>query len=354
MAKHMTPKLVLVGGFLGAGKTTLILRAAEILRKRGLRVAVIMNDQDSGLVDTKYAEAMELSAQEVAGGCFCCRFSDLLEAAGRLAAHDPHVIFAEPVGSCIDLSATIMQPLKAFHRDEYRVAPLTVLFDPELAAKVYRNEADANVSYLFRHQLAEADLVCATKLDLHSGPPDIPVPVDLRLSAKTGEGIEDWLKEVLEGGRVVGARLIEVDYRQYADAEAALGWLNLHAEVELGRPLSPASLAGPLLDDLDRALTAAGISIAHLKVFDRAASGFIKASICANGDEPVPDGDLLAEPERRHELAINLRAIADPDELQSIVRRALAGIAGSVDVKHAGAFRPAPPRPEHRFDQTVA
>jgi G3E family GTPase len=39
------PWIVVVGGFLGAGKTTLLLAAARELEQRGLRSAVVMNDQ---------------------------------------------------------------------------------------------------------------------------------------------------------------------------------------------------------------------------------------------------------------------------------------------------------------------
>src|SRR5207248_10279903 len=51
------PTLVLVGGFLGAGKTTLIASAAGLLQKRGTRTAVIMNDQNAGLVDSRFTAA---------------------------------------------------------------------------------------------------------------------------------------------------------------------------------------------------------------------------------------------------------------------------------------------------------
>ena len=106
------PLLVLIGGFLGAGKTTLILKAAELLKARGLHPAAIMNDQDAGLVDTRLAMAHNLATREVSGGCFCCRFSLLMEAADQLSNYAPDVIFAEPVGSCIDLSATILHRLE--------------------------------------------------------------------------------------------------------------------------------------------------------------------------------------------------------------------------------------------------
>ncbi len=340
---------MLVGGFLGAGKTTLILRASALLRRRNLRVGVILNDQDGGLVDTGAARAEGLEAREVAGGCFCCRFSDLMAAAGELAAYDPDVIFAEPVGSCMDLSATILQPLKVLHGARYRLSPLTVLLDPVAAQRWAGGHMDADVRYLFQNQLAEADLVCLTKQDLFPDPCPLPIPVDFRLCAAIGEGVAEWLREVLEGRRAAGARILDIDYDRYAEAEAALGWLNLQAEVELHEARSPAALAGPLLDELEERLTRAQIQIAHLKIFDRTASGWLKVGICTNGALPVPTGDLLADPERFHELAVNLRALAAPEHLEEVARRALKEIPGTVRLRYARAFRPTPPKPEYRF-----
>ena len=105
------PWIVMVGGFLGAGKTTLLLAAANELGKRGLRSAVILNDQGEDLVDTQYASFHDLQRGEITGGCFCCRFSELVRVIDRLKEFAPEVIFAEPVGSCTDLSATTLKPL---------------------------------------------------------------------------------------------------------------------------------------------------------------------------------------------------------------------------------------------------
>lgn len=339
------PILALVGGFLGAGKTTLILCAAALLRQQGLRVAVITNDQDEGLVDTSLTEAHGIDAREVAGACFCCHFSDLVDATEQLSAFHPDVIFAEPVGSCIDISATTLQPLKTLHGSRWRLAPFTVLVDPARAA----DTTGPDVAFLFQNQVAEADILCLTKADVSAADPPLPIPIDFRLSAVTGVGVAAWLDEILHPTRIAGARILDVDYTRYANAEAALGWLNLHAEVTLRRPLSPSALAGPLLDDLDVRLTAAHIRIAHLKIFDRAATGYIKASLCANGDEPFPEGDLTASPAARHELVVNLRALGDPDHLRAIVDNSLATLDAAVTIKHTGAFRPAAPKPEHRF-----
>ena len=109
--------------------------------------------------------------------------------------------------------------------------------------------------------------------------------------------------------------MLTVDYDRYAAEEAALGWLNLHANLRLREPASPSCVAGPLLDALDRDLPA----IAHLKIFDRCAAGYVKVAITAKGQEPVAEGDLLADSDRDHELVVNLRAPADPVELERIV-----------------------------------
>ncbi len=327
--------LALVGGYLGAGKTTLILRAATILRARARRVAVILNDQDAGLVDTRLALAQGLPASEVAGGCFCCRFADLLDAADRLRAFRPDVIFAEPAGSCIDVSATVLQPLKAYHSGAYRLAPFTVVVDPG-------REPD----YLARNQIDEADIVCATKADLYSR---TPFPADFRVSAVTGEGVREWLDELFSGRRVAGARLLSVDYDRYAAEEAALGWLNLHANLRFREPVSPACVAGPLLDRIDAGLP----SIAHLKIFDRAPSGYVKAAITTKGEDPAVDGDLLADADVQHELVLNLRAPDDPDSLREAVFSAIYTLGAEVEIRYCKTFRPSYPQPQHRFTTVV-
>jgi hypothetical protein len=353
MSDQNLPLLIFVGGFLGAGKTTLILKAAARLTQQGKRVAVITNDQDVGLVDTAQAKADEVLTQEVAGGCFCCRFSELIEAAEALANYRPEVIFAEPVGSCIDLSATILQPLKAFYQDRFRLAPLTVLLDPVIVGRANKGQLDEDIHYLFRQQIGEADLVCLTKQDLGDGLPGTPFPIDFRLSTVSGEGIQDWLAEVQDSKRVVGAKLLDVDYQRYAEAEAALGWLNLHAEIQTTRSLSPAALCGPLFETISDRLKTAGLTVAHFKLFDRCTTGWLKISLSANDREPVPEGDLLASPAFNHQLALNLRAVGEPAVLRQIVEAAMTEVPGTCSISHLGAFRPAAPKPEHRFSDVV-
>src|SRR6266446_10832499 len=94
-------RYIMIGGFLGAGKTTSVVRLAQRLTDQGRRVGLITNDQGSGLVDTAMLRSRGFATEEIPGGCFCCRFNSLMDAAGKLtAATRPAVFIAEPVGSC--------------------------------------------------------------------------------------------------------------------------------------------------------------------------------------------------------------------------------------------------------------
>ena len=70
-------RFVMVGGFLGAGKTTTIARLARMHQARGLKVGIVTNDQATDLVDTHSLQSQGFPVGEVPGACFCCNFGEL-------------------------------------------------------------------------------------------------------------------------------------------------------------------------------------------------------------------------------------------------------------------------------------
>lgn len=342
------PWIVLVGGFLGAGKTTLLLAAARELERRGMRSAVILNDQGDALVDTEYATLHNLPNSEVAGGCFCCRYSELTSVLEKLRAQSPDVIFAEPVGSCTDISATILHPLQELI-EFYRVAPFTVLVDPERGKSLVSESADPNLRFLFQKQLEEADIVCFTKADIYPDHPDIGVSNARTLSAKTDQGVSGWLDEVLSGKLSSGSSVLNIDYEQYAQAEASLAWLNLQVTILADPPVPPAMVLGPIFDQLDTEFTASGMSIVHMKAIIRSESGFLKAAICHNGQQPDIDGALDASPARVHELLLNLRVMGKAAQVRSITERIFDSQRMQIRDLLINCFHPFPPKPERRI-----
>jgi CobW/HypB/UreG, nucleotide-binding domain len=353
MSGHFAkPWVVLVGGFLGSGKTTLILAAARELQRRGLRSAMVWNDQGTDLVDSRYAALSGMHSGEVTGGCFCCRLSQLIDAIGDLRAYAPDVIFAEPVGSCTDLSATVLRPLLEYS-ESYQLSPLTVLVDPLRAHAMLEEDANPDMRFLFEKQLQEADLVCFTKSDLYPDYPEMGIAHPRQLSAESGQGVAAWLNEILSGGIAGGDQALEIDYSEYARAEAALAWLNLRAVFEPKGLRAPAMLLGPLLDHLDTALSAEKISIAHLKAIVTSPTGFLKAAICGNGQEPIIEGDLDASPAGKLDLLLNLRAVGEPERVREIVEREIRELDGGLTQSTVECFSPAAPVPERRIPKAV-
>src|SRR5580698_1879649 len=164
-------RYIMIGGFLGAGKTTAVAKLAQRLTERGLKVGLITNDQGRELVDTQMLRAKGFATEEIPGGCFCCRFNSLVDAAERLtAATQPDVFIAEPVGSCTDLVATVTYPLRRIYGDQFTIAPVSVLVDPVRAARVLGLTKGASFSekvvYIYRKQLEEADIIVINKSDL--------------------------------------------------------------------------------------------------------------------------------------------------------------------------------------------
>src|SRR4029077_7697432 len=124
--------------------------------------------QAQDLVDTTSLRAQGFAVEEVAGACFCCRFDDLVGKVGRLQEDErPDLILAEPVGSCTDLVATVVQPLKDLYRDRFEVAPYAVLFKPDHGLRILKGQGafSPKAAYIFRKQLEEADAIVLNRLD---------------------------------------------------------------------------------------------------------------------------------------------------------------------------------------------
>ena len=367
---------IMLGGFLGAGKTTAILALADWLSQRKRRVGLITNDQSVGLVDTAMLSAHGYPVEEITGGCFCCRFNSLMEASEKLTADaTPDVFLAEPVGSCTDLRAAVSHPLRRLYGDDFRVAPLSVLLDPIRASRILGLEQGAafspKVRYVYEKQLEEAEVIVINKQDLvdEAQLARLKAAIAERyprakvfvVSARDGAGLDEWFTYVL-GGDAGEDPAPDIDYEEYAEGEALLGWYNgtatLSSQAEAG--VDGNQFLTALAETLRGQLASKGIDIAHLKM-TLSPSDFgsdIAVLNLVRTDGRAELSHTLKDTVSEGELIVNLRAEGAPDVLQTAAGQALAEVAREMNVEvtvdHEEAFRPGKPNPTYRMATATA
>lgn len=365
----MQADYIMIGGFLGAGKSTAMLRLAEYLDARGRRVGLITNDQSYGLVDTVMLSAHGYPVQEITGGCFCCRFQSLTDAADRLTQQTrPDVFLAEPVGSCTDLRASVQYPLHRLYGDQYRIAPLSVLVDPVRALRILGLEPgkafSPKVLYVYGKQLEEADIIVINKADLLDKTrlallsdglaAAYPRAAIVAVSARTGFGLEAWFERITTTD-ATGDPAPDVDYEVYAEGEALLGWFNTTIHIAAESPFDGNQLLLDLARRMHQQIAAESYEIAHLKMTltpDEEGGDLGVLNLVRTGGEPELS-HILREPLAGGELIVNLRAEGDPEVLRRIARETSAAVAAPVQagitIRHEEHFRPGKPVPTHRM-----
>ncbi|MDD3970785.1 MAG: GTP-binding protein [Clostridia bacterium] len=359
-------KVAVIGGFLGSGKTTLILNLAKSLIKDGLSVGIVTNDQGSDLIDAKFLSSNGLDVTSVKGKCFCCFFDDLAsklsEFRNRKAAD---ILLLEPVGSAINLVSTIFKPfvnnrsvmLDSFN-EGFILSPLVVLADPKrvrhLMMSEQKPEYTTPVSYLFSKQLEEADLILINKKDTINEQEQADLKVFLEskypnteiktISALDNDFVNDIKNFVLTGSFVLN-KSIEVDYVKYTDVEASLSWLNSNAFVKFEEVKDINKLMDKFMNLVRDELVESKSSIAHMKCYAVADEDFYKASITSNTDSISVNNQMRLEHDSFN-IIINARIISSPITLKSIFESNLKQIFNPKSI-NTESFSPKYPKPNY-------
>jgi G3E family GTPase len=94
-------RLLLVTGFLGSGKTTLILSLARAAQAAGNRSAIIVNEIGEIGIDNQLMRQLDLDVWELFNGCICCTLTaDLVTTLQKLDAdYAPDLVVVEPSGA---------------------------------------------------------------------------------------------------------------------------------------------------------------------------------------------------------------------------------------------------------------
>ncbi len=366
-------RYVMIGGFLGSGKTTAVIQLAKYLNEHNVNTGLITNDQSTGLVDTALVRKSGFDVEEIPGGCFCCKFNSLVEAAKKLSEQEiPDVFIAEPVGSCTDLVATVSYPLRRMYGEQYVISPLSVLIDPVRAGRIMGLQPGPKFSekviYVYNKQLEEADYIVINKSDIADAELLRTLRSELETrfhpkgificSARNGDGLLEWFDTVLNE-EINERKTMDVDYDIYAEGEALLGWLNATVALKSDREFDGNTFLEAAAQFLQQASNQQENEIAHLKMtlVPHEGLGDI-ASINLVRNDYVPElSERLEEPVKNGQLIINMRAESESGDLNRIVEQAMAVCGNQFQfdytIDHIEHFQPAKPEPEHRIVNIV-
>ena len=360
-------RLNIIGGFLGSGKTTAITNASRLLMQQGKKIAVVTNDQGKYLVDTSFIGSNNVPTAEVTNGCFCCNFNSLSDQIQFLEQTiQPDYIFAESVGSCTDLVATVLKPLQLLKKELFDELTFSVFVDSRLLLDHLLGENlpfSREIEYIFVKQIEEADLLVINKADLLSEP-DLVLLNQLSVgryqkkilicqNSLNPQNIQNWLT-TLESLPIRRRDSLDIDYQIYGKGEADLAWLDeeiiIHAD-----DLSAWDRSVQLIAFMVNELKHRKISIGHLKFMLIGEAFSQKISFTTIADEKWRENlsSLLTNDVK---LMMNSRIETTPDIAREIVQKGISQISVQgvkVSESHEQAFQPGFPNPTHRITRSL-
>lgn len=354
-------KLYLTGGFLGSGKTTAIYNACLELMDEGIQPAVITNDQGNELVDTEFIRSGEITAYEVPGGCFCCNYKGLDQHIQSLQqTHQPEIIFAESVGSCTDLVATVIKPFLKFHPQIEVV--LSVFADAGVLSALIQGSPlfAESVNYIYKKQLEEADVLVINKVDLLTAQELEEIKVVIKKEYPNKEviyqnslvrsSIQNWLS-ILNTFQPKERGSLDLDYHIYGLGEAELAWLDAKIEIYTTEH-DAVSCAIFLINKIYSQINNLQLSIGHLKFLIDDGVHQKKISFTSI-NQSILKYELIEFGRKKLKLIINARVQSGPGQLEKIVTDAIGELKIQTDCEviesKMAAFKTGYPEPTYRI-----
>jgi hypothetical protein len=209
---------------------------------------------------------------------------------------DPQVLFAESVGSCADLVATVIKPLANYHKTSTHPASLSVFTDSRLLLRYLRGMElpfSEGIIYIFEKQIEEASLLIANKIDLLSsedvqeliqlGEQRYPEKLIRLQNSLDVAQVAEWLALIQTQTRFLPDQSLNIDYDTYAEGESHFAWVDRHLQLTFS-VLPPGNLVGEMIMEIVKKISRFGLHIGHLKFLINEGNQAIKISITSQDD----------------------------------------------------------------------
>ncbi|HIH74643.1 MAG TPA: GTP-binding protein, partial [Methanosarcina sp.] len=184
--------VMIIGGFLGSGKTTAIKKISQKLSDAGKRTAIIVNEIGEIGLDGETLKSPGIITEELTSGCICCTLKISMQYTLQTLEEEfkPDIVIIEPTG--IAFPGQIREEIEVMGLSELSFTPVVTLVDPgrfgteakEIPRFIEIQIKEAEILGINKVDIAPAEIVVATEKMLAELNPEARI---LKFSAKLGD-----------------------------------------------------------------------------------------------------------------------------------------------------------------------
>ncbi|TGC08444.1 CobW family GTP-binding protein [Methanolobus halotolerans] len=283
-------KVIIIGGFLGSGKTTTLRNLGKHLIDKGHKIAIIVNEIGEIGIDGETISESGLVTKELTSGCICCSLRISMEYTLQTLEeeYNPDVVIIEPTGIAFPMQ--IKEHIELMGLEDLTFAPVVSLVD----ASRINMELD-QIPVFIANQIKEAEIVCINKIDLVD-PETIaaatrtvlqlnPDAIIVEFSAKKADARFQRFLDLLAGESVTGHTGPDLNSIEMSGVGSYSGEYSLHTPGL--HPDRVTSMLVHLLSDIKDKLQEVNPEfIGHVKMTLKFKEGLIKANLTSAHGTP--------------------------------------------------------------------